>query len=323
MRPSTGFARCVAVLTLCSHLSILAQDTKTTQSSPQVTKPMFHQALDWSPDGEYLSFSAMTDYDPKTDSYRSHLYVVKADGSNMQRVSGGEGNAHYSSWSKDGERIVFSVDSKDRKASDIFTIKKDGTSLIQLTKNMRQNSTPDFSPDGKKIAFISSRDGAKAQIYVMDVDGGNLTPLTTDSSVGHYNPIWSSDGKRIVYYSVKGDRKDQVWVMNADGSNQTLLTGGIGHNIFPAFSPDGKNIIFSSSNRDGGNTSYVEGSYLYVMNADGSRLRRLPGIKSFFARFSPDGKKIAYISGEFPTTEIFIADADGRNQNILSRNRDN
>lgn len=313
----------MAVLTLCSYLSILAQDSKTTQRSRPQEKVMFHQALDWSPDGKYLSFSAMTDYDPKTDSYRSHLYVVKADGSNMQRISGDEENVHYSSWSKDGKRIVFSVDTKDQKASDIFTIRKDGTGLKQLTKNMGQNSTPDFSPDGKTIAFISSRDGAKPQIYLMDVNGGNPTPLTTDSSVGHYNPIWSDDSKRIVYYSVKGDRKDQVWVMNADGSNQTLLTGGIGHNIFPAFSPDGKSIIFSSSNRDGGNTSYVDGSYVYVMNADGSSVRRLSDIKSFCARYSPDGKKIAFISGKFPTTEIFIADADGRNQTILSRNRNN
>ena len=41
---------------------------------------------------------------------------------------------------------------------------------------------------------------------------------------------------------------------------------------------------------------------------------KLGNIKSFFARFSPDGKKIAYISGKFPQTAIYIANADGSNQ---------
>ena len=100
--------------------------------------------------------------------------------------------------------------------------------------------------------------------------------------------------------------------MNSDGSNQTLLTGGIGHNIFPAFSPDGKRIIFSSSNRNAQTDgSYVEGSFVYMINTDGSNLTKIANLKSYFARFSPDGKKIAYISGKFPETAIYIANADG------------
>jgi hypothetical protein len=47
------------------------------------------------------------------------------------------------------------------------------------------------------------------------------------------------------------------------------------------------------------------------MNADGSSLAKLGNIKNFFARFSPNGKKIAYVSGKFPTTAIYIANAGG------------
>ena len=133
-----------------------------------------------------------------------------------------------------------------------------------------------------------------------------------DPATGYYNPQFSPDGKLIVYYSEKGDGMDQIWIMNADGSNQKLLTGGIGHNIFPGWSADGKRIIFSSSKRDKNDAgSYVEGSYLYVMNSVGSGLSKLGNINSFFARFSPDGKKIAYVSGKFPATAIYVANADG------------
>ena len=287
-----------AIILLCAA-ACFAQDT------------IFHQEISWSPDGKYLSFTGMHDIDQKANTFKADIFVIKADGTGLKKITGDDTNEFYSSWSKGGKRVLFSQIIKDSKDSNLFTVKKDGTDLVQLTKDTKRNSTPAFSPDGKKIAFISTRDGDKYQIYVMNADGSNVKRLTTDSSIAYFNPMFSPDGKRIVYYSEKGDRHDQIWTMNADGSNQTLLTGGIGHNIFPAFSHDGKKIIFSSSNREGGNTSYVDGSYVYVMNADGSNLTKLGNIKSFFARFSPNGKKIAYISGGFPKTDIYIANADG------------
>lgn len=286
--------------------SALAQQQQQENSSA-----IFYQSLAWSPDGKYLTFTAMRDMNMKDKTMKADIYVVRADGSDLKKITGDEQNEFYSSWAKN--RITFGAGAAGSKDSDIYTANWDGSNLTQVTKNAGRNATPDFSPDGKKIAFISNRDGGKMQIYVMNADGSAATRLTKDAETAYYNPQFSPDGKRIVYYSEKGDGKDQIWTMNADGSNQTLLTGGVGHNIFPAFSPDGKRIIFSSSNRraksDG---SYIEGSYVYTMNVDGSDLTLLGvGINSYFARFSPDGKKIAYIHGKFPETAIYIANADG------------
>lgn len=273
--------------------------------------PMFYQDIAWSPDGKYLSLTGMHDINQTTNSMKADIYVIKVDGSNLQKITGDATNEFYSSWSSDGKRILFSQTVKDSKNSNLFTVNKDGTGLIQLTKDSKQNSTPAFSPNGKKIAFISTRDSEKYQIYVMNSDGTNVLRLTTDSNIGYFNPMWSHDGKKIVYYAEKGDRKDQIWTMNADGSNQTLLINNIGHNIFPTWSPDGKHILFSSKRDSDTKASYVEGSYLYVMNADGTNIKRVGDIRSFFARFSPDGKTIAYISGKFPETSIYLANADG------------
>jgi TolB protein len=271
---------------------------------------MFHQDVSWSPDGKYLAFTGLHDFDQKSNSLKADIYVVRADGSDFRKISGDEKNELYTSWAKD--RIVFSAGTPGTKSSDIYSARPDGSDIKQITKGPGQNSTPSISRDGKRIVFASTRDGEKYQLYTMNSDGSHLTRLTNDAAVGYFNPQWSPDGKRMVYYSDKGDGKDQIWVMNSDGSNNTLLTAGVGHNIYPGWSPDGKKIIFSSSKRDTDSSgSFVDGSFLYTMNADGSALAKLKDIKSFFARFSPDGKKIAYVSGRFPATSIYIANADG------------
>lgn len=271
---------------------------------------MFQQDVSWSPDGKYLAFTGMHGFDEQRRNFKADIFVVRTDGSELRKITGDDRKEFYTSWAKG--RIAFGADITGTKDSDIYTANPDGSDLRQVTKGGGRNATPSFSRDGKRIAFVSARDGAKHQIYTVNADGSELTRVTKDDTIGYYNPQWSPDGKRILYYTEKADNKDQVWVMNSDGSNQTLLTGGIGHNIFPGWSRDGKKIIFSSSKRDADSSgSYVDGSFLYTMNADGSGLQKLGTIKSFFARFSPDGKKIAYISGKFPETAIYIANADG------------
>jgi TolB protein len=289
-----------SLLILLSSFSIFAQaDTK-----------VFIQDVSWSPDGKYLGYTGLHDYVKEKDSFKTDIYIIRADGSDQKRITDESRNGYYTSMSK--KRVAYSAGVAGTKDSEIYTANHDGSDIRQVTKNNGRNTTPAFSPDGKKIAFISTRDTAKHQIYIMNADGSNITRLTRDDAVGYYNPQWSPDGKRLVYYSEKGDQKDQIWTMNADGSNQTLLTGNLGHNIFPGWSPNGKQIIFSSSKRGtDASGSYVDGSFLYVMNADGSALAKVGNIQSFFARFSPDGKSIAYVSGRFPVSSIFIANADG------------
>jgi Tol biopolymer transport system component len=298
MKRLTGF-----FILIISAISVWAQSSR----------PIFYQSLAWSPDGKSLSFTAMSEYDEKTDNYRTDVFIMKADGSRRQKVSGDAKHAFSSTWSRDGNRILFGADTADEKHSDLFSVKKDGFGLIQLTENSGQNTAPSVSPDGRKIAFMSKRNGEKYQIFVMNADGSEVKKLTTDPKVSFCNPIWSKDGEKILYYSDQGDKKDQVWIMKADGSEPTLLTNGIGHNIFPSFSPDGRRIIFSRRADSDADKSYVDASYLFVMDLDGANLTPVAKINSFYARLSPDGKKIAFISGPFPGNNIFIAHVDGSN----------
>jgi len=271
---------------------------------------LFHQDVTWSPDGKYIAFCGMHDFDQTAHTFKADIYVMLADGSGLKKISSDEKNEFYTAWANN--RIYFGVETPGTKDSNIYSARPDGTDLRQVTNSKGKNSTPAISRDGKRIAFVSTRDAGKYQIYTANADGSAVKRLTTDPAIGYFNPQFSPNGKHILYYAEKGDGKDQVWVMNADGSSPALLTNDIGHNIFPGWSADGREIIFASSKRDKKTDgSYIDESYLYVMNADGSNLRKLGNIQSFFARFSPDGKHIAYVSGKFPSTNIFVANVDG------------
>jgi TolB protein len=166
--------------------------------------------------------------------------------------------------------------------------------------------TPAWSPDGRKLAFVSRRDG-NAEIYVMNADGSAQENLTRQPASDSH-PSWSRDGRKLAFVS-RRDGNSDIYVMNADGSGLRNLTRARGDDLDPAWSPDGRAIAFVRTIFLGkcvpGRCDAI--TYLYVVNADGSGLRRLttdPHVSN--PSWSADGKTIRY--GGY----LVYADGSGR-----------
>ena len=194
-----------------------------------------------------------------------------------------------------------------------------------------------------RIAFTSNRDGhvhvilrvPVSEIYVMDADGGNPQRLTENRHIDS-QPSWSPDGKQIVFVSDRdghvrnGIPTYEIYVMDADGGNPQRLTENPDRDSQPSWSPDGKRIVFASDrDRERGDHNYE----IYVMDADGGNPQNLTNNpeEDRDPSWSPDGKRIVFMSrreGHFIglhgiTSEIYVMDADGGNEQRLTENRKN
>jgi Tol biopolymer transport system component len=131
-----------------------------------------------------------------------------------------------------------------------------------------------------------------SNVYTINPDGTGRRQLThVGAAQAAGAPDWSADGAKIVYESNQtGDYR--IWVMKADGSGKRRLTSDPGFaDLEPAWSPNGKRILFSRCDDHLGFITYCD---LEVINAVGGGLRRLAGGHWTYVRgqYSPDGRRI-------------------------------
>ena len=261
------------------------------------------------------------------------IFVMNADGKRVHRLTRHPEYDAVPAWSPDGKKITFMSFRDEHRIQvggiilgDIYVMNPDGTNPINLTQSVeRPESVSSWSPDGKQIAFRSAKFFKwdilfHSDIWVMDADGANPRNLTNHHAQDS-SPDWSPDGMQIAFHSDRNrdwefdvqEKNWEVFVMNTDGANLINLTNHPAGDGSPAWSPDGRQIAFSS-NRDRKDDD-DENVEIYVMNADGTNPINLTNhpAKDSSPDWSPDGQQIAFTSDRDGNIEIYVMNADGTN----------
>jgi TolB protein len=272
----------------------------------------------WSPDRRKLLFSAHVSRSaaPCGDSYcGKEIFVINADGSGLRRLTRNSVADWEPAWSPDGQKIAW-LSRGDGAGADIFVMNADGSDQHNLTPKPGNRGDPRWSPDGRAILFtavspVQPPPGSAApynDVYVINADGSGQRKLTHTPEAGEFGAVWSPDGQHIAVSRLGPPGEVRIVVMNADGNAKHAVTPKLAHTgdgwitVTAAWSPDGQKIAFDAHD------------VIYVVNADGSGLRRLAQ-NAAFESWSPDGREIIIAR----SADLFVMNADGSGQRNLTR----
>ena len=171
----------------------------------------------------------------------------------------------------------------------------------ELAAPARHYGSPHISPDGTRIAVAIPSGSSGSDIWVYEIPHGTLTRLTFDEHSSA--PIWSPDGKRIAFATTR-PTGPAILVKPADGSGaeETLVTGESLILVPTSWSSDGKFLAYwavgSATGRD-----------IWIAPLTGERKPQSflqTKFNEMQARFSPDGRWIAYQSEESGRYEVYV-----------------
>ena len=216
------------------------------------------------------------------------------------RDAGGTTGATHFSLSGDGTLVYVPGGPAQGPQRTLAWVSRSGAEQ-PLPAPARGYDAPRLSPDGRRVVVRVGEEGA--QLWVYDLARDTLTRLTFEGS-DNADPVWTPDGKRIAFQSNKDGVPNKIFWQLADGGGAVeRLTSGAeqGSQVPYSWSPDGQLLAFRE------NSPAIR---LNIMMFRLSDRKVEPFLRTPFAeggaKFSPDGRWLAYVSDESGRPEVYV-----------------
>lgn len=282
---------------------------------PQLTSGP--SSVTWSPDSKEVIYSMA-----------GSLWRQRIDSNSAKQLTDGFGYDYQPDWSPDGKTVVYVSYQKD--AMELWVLDIATGKTQQITGDGAVNVEPRWSPDGKRIVFVSTSYNKRFHIFradVLDRKLENVVRLTgeTKSDLPRYyysaydmeiSPVWTRDGQEILFVSNKGHIHGTggFWRMKAEPGSaaREIHYEETNWKARPDFSPDGSRMVYSS---------YLGRQWhqLWVMPANGGDAFPISygDWDETSARWSPNGKSLAFVSNRNGNTELWIQNSSNGKQEEL------
>lgn len=173
------------------------------------------------------------------------LWVVSAGGGRANRISKRSGMNSGAVWYPDGASLALTLSHEGNP--EIYKIRSDGSIVQRLTNSSAADLSPSLSGDGSQIAFVSDR-GGSPQIYLMGASGGGGKRLTFQGSQNTTPKFNPRADKPLIAFTGRDERLNfDIFVYDLKTGKIDRVTQSQGSNYDPAWSPDGRLLVYASS----------------------------------------------------------------------------
>jgi dipeptidyl aminopeptidase/acylaminoacyl peptidase len=271
-----------------------------------------------SPDGRQIVYTRRW-VDKMKDRWTSSLWIMDADGGRNRFLVDGSSPR----WSPDGTRIAF-VEEGDPTGAQIFVRWMDAEgATTQITRMEESPSDLEWSPDGQSIAVamtVQTKDDFFPSIRLPERPEG---------------AEWTGNPKIVTRLWFRRDRRGyvddgyrHVFVVPATGGTPRLLTDGNWNHGGIAWTPDGREILFSSLRVEDAEHVWRE-SEIYAVDVTSGSIRQLTMRQGPDGNpvVSPDGRLVAYTGYDWTddtyiTAKLYVVGLDGSNPREISGDLD-
>ena len=264
---------------------------------------------DWSPDGLQLVYAMA-----------GSLWKQDIQSQTAEQLTEGDGYDYQPDWSPDGKEILFVR--YNGQSMELMLLDIASGQVTPLTANGAVNLEPKWSPDSHSIAFVSTLGTGHFLLHTANVDKDKLKDLVTRtpdrvSAIKRYyyseydhaiNPAWSPDGNKLIFVSNREVAHGTGNIVSMDldnpGETTTIHSEETAWKTAPDISPDGSRMVYSS---------YLGRNWqqLWLLPATGGYPIQITygDYDNTSPKWSPDGKRIAYISNRTGNTSLWVIDS--------------
>ncbi len=181
-------------------------------------------------------------------------------------------------------------------------VDRTGTRLEAVEESFDVLNHPEISPDGERVSFFAD-EGGQRDLWVLEMTRGVKTRLTNDvASEG--NPVWSPNSSAILFSSDRSGNRD-IYLTRSDGGGEVqALMSGPSDEQASDWSRDGKHIIAAVRGEE------TRFDIWRLERTESGEWESHVFLETEFdegeAKLSPDGRYIAYVSGESGQAEIYV-----------------